>query len=91
MAQRGRKPRGDRTITSAAFPSDHLELYRAEAKRLRISLGDYLTIKLAEAHNLPEPEYIGAEQERVRKRDEAAARQAERDAAHQPMELPVSA
>jgi hypothetical protein len=85
MGQRGRKPRGDRTSTSVALPTDHLALYRVEAKRLKMPLGDYFALKLAEAHELPEPEYIAAERERVRKRDAAAARRRQHE------ELPISA
>lgn len=96
MGQRGRKPRGDRTATSVALPSDHLALYRLEAERCGLPLGDYVAIKLAEAHKLPEPEYIAAERERIRKRDEAAARrleraEAEREIARRRQELPISA
>jgi hypothetical protein len=96
MAQRGRKPKGDRTPTSVALPTAHLERYRLEAEQRGLPLTDYIAIKLAEAHGRPEPESIAAEQERIRQRDEAEARRreraaAEREIARRRQELPISA
>jgi hypothetical protein len=68
-----------------SLPTAHLERYRRIADELNMPLGDYVAIKMAEAHGFPEPDYIAAERERIRKRDEAAARRSQRE------ELPISA
>lgn len=82
MAKYGPDPKGDRTQFTARLPTAHLERYKSEAESCGLALTDYLALKLAEAHNLPEPEYIADERERRRKRD-ARLRQRE--------ELPISA
>ena len=82
MAKYGPDPKGDRTQFTARLPTAHLERYKSEADSCGLALTDYLALKLAEAHNLPEPEYIAGERERRRKRD---ARRRQRE------ELPISA
>jgi hypothetical protein len=85
MAKFGPDPKGVRTQFTARLPTDHLERYKAEAESCRLTLTDYLAVKLAEAHDLPEPEYIPVERERQRKR-----RERERQRKHAE-ELPISA
>jgi hypothetical protein len=85
MAKYGPDPKGDRTQFTARLPTAHLERYKSEAESCGLALTDYLALKLAEAHDLPEPEYIADERERRRKRDETAARRRQRE------ELPISA
>lgn len=56
--KRGPKPKGIRTQFTLALPSDHLEFYRAAAAARGMPTGDYIALRLAQAHEFPEPEYI---------------------------------
>lgn len=85
MARKGPHPKGDRVQFSGKLPRDHWAIYQREADKLGMPFTDYVAAKLAEAHGLPEPEYIAVERERIHRRDEAAARRRQRE------ELPISA
>lgn len=74
MAKYGPDPKGDREQFTARLPKDHLAIYRAAAARRGMPLTDYLAVKLAEAHELPEPAYVAAQLERQRNRAEQTAR-----------------
>lgn len=56
--KRGPKPKGNRALFSVMVPVDHLEYCREAAAQLGIPTGDYIVLKLAEAHGWPEPDYI---------------------------------
>lgn len=51
-------PKGDRQQFTFRPPHDHLDHYRDLAAREGIPLGDYLALRLAQAHGLPEPAYL---------------------------------
>ncbi|HEY3016257.1 MAG TPA: hypothetical protein VGJ41_14170 [Nocardioides sp.] len=67
MATKGRRPKGQRTQVSGRLPSAHVEIYMREAARMDLPLTDYMALKLAEIHGLDVPDYIPAEQERLRR------------------------
>ena len=54
----GRPAKGDRDQTTVRPPRAHMSIYRAEAAKRGIPLGDYLTLMLAEAHGLDTPHYF---------------------------------
>lgn len=58
----GNKPgpdsRGPRTQFTLRLPTGHLALYDGQAKSEGISLNDYLTRHLAQAHGLELPSYL---------------------------------
>lgn len=63
MATRGPRPRGDRIATSVALDKGHLAFGREQAARAGIALGDWVAIAVAEAYDLPMPDYlVGAAQ-----------------------------
>lgn len=55
---RGRKPKGKRAQFNFMLPEDHLQLYRELASAEGLPVGDYLTARLAERHDLDVPDYI---------------------------------
>lgn len=53
----GPKPRGQAQIT-LRVPAGHRPCYEAAARAAGLSLSDYLALVLAQAHELPEPDYL---------------------------------
>lgn len=54
----GRPSKGDRTAKTVRIPDHHLPKYQAIAQQLDMPLGDYVALKLAEAHNYDVPDYL---------------------------------
>ena len=54
----GPKPKGVRTPISARIPTDHYAHYKAHAEALGLDFTDYVALRLARAHGLPDPDYI---------------------------------
>ncbi|MFH8253015.1 hypothetical protein ACH3VR_21795 [Microbacterium sp. B2969] len=61
------------------MPDDQYAVYEAEAERLGIPIGSYSTMRLAEIHHLPVPDYILEEIRAAADRRAAAAAKASRD------------
>ena len=75
----GRRDRGARKNLLSRVPDDQYEVYEAEAHKLGIPIGSYNTMRMAELHNLPVPQYILDELQRAKERRELEAREAARD------------
>ena len=58
MPSSGRRARGDRTPTTIIIDKGHLAFGREQAARAGIALGDWVAIAVAEANNLPIPDYL---------------------------------
>lgn len=69
----GRRDRGARKNLLSRIPDDQYAVYEAESERLGIPIGSYTTMRLAEIHNLPVPDYILEEIRVAAERREAAA------------------
>jgi len=75
----GRRDRGARKNLLSRVPDDHYAVYDAEADRLGIPIGSYSTMRLAEIHNLPVPDYILEEIRAAADRRAAEAAKSSRD------------
>ncbi|WP_337007231.1 hypothetical protein [Microbacterium sp. LB12] len=75
----GRRDRGARKNLLSRVPDDQYAVYEAAAERLGIPIGSYSTMRLAEIHNLPVPDYILEEIRAAADRRAAAAAKASRD------------
>lgn len=75
----GRRDRGARKNLLSRVPDDQYAVYEAAAERLGIPIGSYSTMRLAEIHNLPVPEYILEEIRAAADRRAAAAAKASHD------------
>lgn len=81
----GRRGRGARTSINARIPDDQYAIYDAAALKLGIPIGSYITMRLAENHGLPVPEYVLDEIETARVRREQELHQN----GAQPFDLPI--
>lgn len=54
----GTPSKGPRKASTVRAPDEHHDRYLAEAQRLGLPVGDYLVWVLAQAHDLPAPDYI---------------------------------
>lgn len=53
----GQQPKGDRAAITVRVPRDHYDTYAAAAHEAGLSLSDYITLVLCEAHGLDVPSY----------------------------------
>lgn len=64
MPEARRKPgprsKGSRYQQTIRVPVDQFAVYQAQAREAGLDVGDYVVARLAEAHELPVPSYIGA-------------------------------
>lgn len=67
----GRKSKGERGFISVRPPVGHLAVYQERAESMGLSLSDYVVLALAQSHDLPVPDYIIEELEKVRTKREA--------------------
>lgn len=54
----GRPPKGDRRPVTVRLPAAHFERYDQAAREQGLTLNDYLTVVLANRHELPLPDYV---------------------------------
>lgn len=54
----GPDPKGRRSQITLRLPEAQAALYKAAAEHEGLSMGDYLTLRLAEAHDLEPPAYL---------------------------------
>jgi len=54
----GRPSRGDRHWVNSGLPESQYEIYAQKAGELDISMGSYVTLCMAEFHNLEQADYI---------------------------------
>ena len=54
----GQQPKGDRAAITVRVPRAHYDAYVAAAHAAGLSLSDYVTVALCEAHSLDVPDYV---------------------------------
>jgi hypothetical protein len=61
----GPRVKGDRTPMHVRVPRTHRAVYERLAKKAGLPLGDYVALRLAQAHDLDEPEYINRSRQQL--------------------------
>lgn len=54
----GQQPKGDRAAITVRVPREHYDTYVAAAQAEGLSLSDYMTLVLCDAHGLRVPDYV---------------------------------